>query len=126
MTMNVLVEIKRRKRGTPAARKDLAAELRASLSQDAFCFAGPDGMPDLMIVHQGRAFGLALAARHGALDERQRARFALLRNAGMRIEVARSRAEALAHLAHMGIALNVRRDLAQEIKALFRDESGRR
>jgi hypothetical protein len=53
----------------------------------------------------GRAFHLELAAPKGYLTPLQRAAHVALRDAGARVEVARSLPEALAHIRSFGIAL---------------------
>lgn len=63
------------------------------------------GVPDLIFVSKGRAFGLELKSENGSLSGAQRAAHVALRDAGMRVEVARSLDEALEHLRDMGIPL---------------------
>ena len=66
------------------------------------------GVPDLIFVSKGRAFGLELKSETGSLSVAQRAAHVALRDAGMRVEVARSLDEALEHLREMGIPLRIR------------------
>lgn len=63
------------------------------------------GVPDLIFVHRGRAFGLELMHRNGSLSGDQRVAQLALRDAGMRVEVACDLDEALRHLRDMGIPL---------------------
>ncbi len=120
------------------------AELQTHLPADAFAFAMPDegtdgscfvprqardegpskrmsaGLPGIIIVHRGRALGLEPGAPGASLGQRQRAMFARLRAAGMRIEVARSHGEALAQLREMGVALDSGTSLSRQVAELFR------
>jgi hypothetical protein len=66
------------------------------------------GVPDLIFIRDGRAFGLELKSESGSLSPEQRATFPLLRAAGMRIEVARSLDEAFEHLRDAGIPLRLK------------------
>jgi hypothetical protein len=66
------------------------------------------GLPDLIFVHRGKAFGLELETRGRSLSGEQRAAQLALRDAGMRVEVARDLDEALMHLRDMGIPLKLR------------------
>ena len=65
------------------------------------------GVPDLIIVHNGKAFGLELKSEGGNLSDSQRTMFPKLREAGMRIEVARTMDEALSHILDMQIPMNI-------------------
>jgi hypothetical protein len=66
------------------------------------------GVPDLIFISKGRAFGLELKSEKGELSNAQRAAHVALRDAGMRVEVARSLGEALEHLKDMGIPLRLK------------------
>jgi hypothetical protein len=68
-------------------------------------------LPDFVILSKGRSFGLALKSPNGTLSPAERAAHLALRDAGMRIEIARSLGEALEHLREMGIALKPREDV---------------
>jgi hypothetical protein len=103
-------------------KEKLVEALRSRGPRDA-CFFAPEqaqaeakwpagGLPDLIIVSKGRAFGLELKNATGALTASERAAQLALRDAGMRIEVARSLGEALEHLREMGIVLKPREDAA--------------
>lgn len=125
----------------------LIKELRLTLPANAFVFAVPNGgkrngremnnmkrqgltpgVPDLILIHGGRAFGLELKSKDGKLEDSQREVFPKLREAGMRIEVARSHGEAIQHIREMGIPLKSipDRDLTQEIKQVFAEANRRR
>jgi hypothetical protein len=101
-------------------KEKLVEALKARAPRDAYFFApepaperqGGVALPDLIIVSKGRAFGLDLKHAGRALTSSERAAQLALRDAGMRIEVARSLAEALEHLRDMGIALKPREDAA--------------
>jgi len=121
--------VKRKTRRTgPSLRVTLVRMLRSGLTKETAFFALPDndgrlepdsgnpfgqgtmaGVPDLIFIHRGRAFGLELKSRNSALSDEQRMAQVVLREAGMRVEVARDLGEALAHLRDMGIPLQVKR-----------------
>lgn len=86
------------------------------------------GFPDLLFIHEGRAFGLELKAAGGSLDVHQHAAHARLRDAGMRVEVARSLDEAFEHLRDMGIPLRLKDGgfSRAAVKSVFRDDARRR
>jgi len=116
-------------------KRRLAADLDRILPADAFAFALPDedsagsrakkGLPGIVIVHRGRALGLELGRPGHHLNDDQRTIFPRLRAAGMRIEVARSFAEALSALSEMGLELNARESLSRQVAEIFRT-AGRR
>ena len=120
-------------------KRRLAADLDRILPADAFAFAFafalPDedsagsrakkGLPGIVIVHRGRALGLELGRPGHHLNDDQRTIFPRLRAAGMRIEVARSFAEALSALSEMGLELNARESLSRQVAEIFRT-AGRR
>ena len=107
-------------------RRRLAADLERILPADAFVFAldGEDaprkGLPGIVIVHRGRALGLELGKPGYHLNDDQRTIFPRLRAAGMRIEVARSFAEALSVLSEMGLELTTRESLSRQVAEIFR------
>jgi len=116
--------MRRRASGASLSLKEkLVQTLQARAPRDAYYFA-PEraldkstsglhgGLPDLIIVSRGRAFGLELKNTNARLTTLERQAQLALRDAGMRIEVARSLAEALEHLRDMGIALKPREDAA--------------
>jgi len=137
------VEVKVLKKKPPPEdlKQRLAAELGALLPADAFAFALPDegspfvprrardeglsmrksGLPDIVIIHRGRALGLELPRAGHTLSDAQRSIFPRLTAAGMRIEVARSFAEALRALSEMGLTLSSRESLTRQVAELFRD-----
>jgi hypothetical protein len=115
----------------------LAADLERILPADAFAFVLPDesssfdklrmrsipgsqGLPAIVIIHRGRALGLELGRPGHHLNDDQRTIFPRLRAAGMRIEVARSFAEALAALSEMGLELTTRESLSRQVAEIFR------
>lgn len=116
------------RRAGPSFRVALVRMLRSGLTKDTAFFALPDndaglpkdvgnpfgqgamaGVPVLIFIHRGRAFGLELKNRYSGLSDEQRTAQVVLREAGMRVEVARDLGEALAHLRDMGIPLHVKR-----------------
>jgi hypothetical protein len=70
------------------------------------------GMPDLMIIWQGRAFGLELKSDIGRVSSSQKIAHAHLRTAGMPIAVVRSFAETIDALCEMGIPLRIKQENA--------------
>jgi hypothetical protein len=110
-------------------KRRLAADLERILPADAFAFVLPDaqdstsprkGLPAIVIVHRGRALGLELGRPGHHLNDDQRTVFPRLRAAGMRIEVARSFAEALSALSEMGLELSTRESLSRQVAEIFR------
>jgi len=108
--------------------EQLIAELKDRLPGDACCFSVPDsggeGVPRIVICHQGRALGIQL--RQGRTSAVQAAGFTRLRAAGMRIEVARDAREALALIAEMGVVLKERSNSPFAARDFFRQETRRR
>lgn len=84
--------------------KRLLADLQALLPKEAMALAAP-GVPGILICHRGRALGLHLLARGDRLSYAQTNQFVALRDAGMRIEVARDAAGAMAMVREMGVPL---------------------
>ena len=140
------VEVKVLKRKAPpelrhSLKDRLLADLEARLPGDAFAFAMPDtsscfvprrardgglrmrsipgsqGLPGIIIIHHGRALGLEL----GPPGDCQRTLFPRLRAAGMRIEVARSFAEAITLLGEMGLLLRAPESLSRQVAEIFRE-----
>ncbi len=133
--MEVRILKKKAPPDTPNGLKQrLAADLKRILPADAFAFALPDaassfdklrmrsgaGLPGIIIIHRGRALGLELGKPGHHLNDDQRTIFPRLRAAGMRIEVARSFAEALSALSEMGLELNTRESLSRQVAEIFR------
>src|ERR1700722_12494959 len=115
----------------------MAADLERILPADAFAFVLPDerveascfdklsmrrcaGLPGIIVIHRGRALGLELGRPGHHLNDDQRTIFPRLRAAGMRIEVARSFAEALSALSDMGLELSTRESLSRQVAEIFR------
>lgn len=124
----------------------LVNELRLTLPKNAFAFAVPNGgsrhvveatnlkrqgvvagIPDLILVYAGKAFGLELKAKNGRISDSQAQTFPKLRDAGMRIEVARSRNEAIQHIKDMGIPLRsvCEGSTSEMIRQVFGEETRR-
>jgi len=108
--------------------EQLIAELKDRLPGDACCFSVPDsggeGVPRIVICHQGRALGIQL--RQGRTSAVQAAGFTRLRAAGMRIEVARDAREALALIAEMDVVLKEKVNSPFAARDFFRQETRRR
>jgi hypothetical protein len=106
---------------SPAAQ--LMTELKDRLPGDACCFGVNDGAPGIVICHRGRALGIQL--RQGRTSAVQAACFTRLRQAGMRIEVARDGREALALIAEMGVVLKEKVNSEYAAGDFFRQETRR-
>jgi hypothetical protein len=107
--MEVRILKKKAPPDTPNGLKQrLAADLERILPADAFAFALPDSEDSI-----GPRKGLPL-------NDDQRTIFPRLRAAGMRIEVARSFAEALSALSEMGLELSTRESLSRQVAEIFR------
>lgn len=122
--------VKRKTRRTESSfQETLVRVLKARLTKETAFFAMRDagtrmtqeiaalmghgvmaGVPDLIFIHRGRAFGLELKTKNSHLSDQQRAAQVTLRDAGMRVEVASSLNEALMHLRDMGIPLSARNE----------------
>lgn len=83
------------------------------------------GIPDILILWSGKLFGLELKSQAGRISDSQAVTFPILREAGMRIEVARSHGEAIERIREMGIPLRARCDTAYAIRDVFRDATRR-
>jgi len=83
------------------------------------------GVPDILLCHRGRMVGLELKAKDGRLSEAQNLTFARLRDAGIRVEVARDYDEALRRIADMGIPLK-HVETTHDVASVFREETRRR
>jgi len=102
----------------------LMAALRALLPADAYAIRGGEGVPDIIVCHRGRALGLELKARTESFSEAQTVNFPRLRDAGMRIEVARDDLQALNLLREMGVVL--KEEPRHAVRDVVRDETRRR
>lgn len=104
----------------------LINHLRLILPQDAIAFAVPNGgsrnvieamnlkrqgalagIPDIILVWRGQAFGLELKSAAGKLSPSQIDTFSRLRICGMKTWVARTHDEAIAAVSGMGIPLKI-------------------
>jgi hypothetical protein len=112
---------KARKRGDELpAEKKLLADLQALLPKEAMALEAP-GVPGILICHRGRALGLHLLARGDRLSYAQTNQFVALRDAGMRIEVARDAAQAMAMVREMGVPL--KEEARHTLRDVFRQET---
>jgi len=109
MTTVFSLEVVRKRTGGAAepesAEDRLMAALRELLPPQACAFRGGEGVPDIVICYRGKALGLELKARTESFSEAQAVIFPRLRDAGMRIEVARDASQALNRLREMGVPL---------------------
>lgn len=136
---------KRRKREEVTLQEALVRDLPSLLSPCVEFFAYPAGgsrhvveavnlkrqgvkagIPDLLFLYAGKIFGLELKSKTGVLGDSQKEMFPRLRNAGMRIEVARNQSEALDHLRDMGIPLRIVEETKWDVQNIFKQETRRR
>ena len=98
--------------------------LRELLPPEACAFRGGEGVPDIVICFRGRALGLEIKARTESFSEAQAIAFPKLRDAGMRIEVARDEGQALHRLREMGVPL--KEEARHQVRDSYREETRRR
>lgn len=119
-----------RKRNGPATSEPESIEdrvmgrLRELLPPEACAFRGGDGVPDIVICFRGKALGLEIKARTESFSEAQAIAFPKLRDAGMRIEVARDPDQALNRLREMGVPL--KEEARHAVRDVLRAETRRR
>ena len=114
------VEKTRRREAELPVEKRLLADLQALLPKEAMALAAP-GVPGILICHRGRALGLHLLARGDRLSYAQTNQFVALRDAGMRIEVARDVPQAMAMVREMGVPL--KEEARHTLRDVFRQET---
>ena len=117
------VEKTRRRAPELPVEKKLLAELQALLPKEAMALEAP-GVPGILICHRGRALGLHLLGRGDRLSHAQTNQFVALREAGMRIEVARDAVQAMAVVREMGVPL--KEEARHTLRDVFRQETRRR
>lgn len=123
-----LERVRRRpKRPEQSLQATLVDALHRVLTEETYFFAVPNGgmrsrveaaifvgqgvrpgVPDLIFIHKGRAFGLELKSDAGRLNDNQRTAHEGMRAAGARVEVARTFDEAMKHLRDAGIPLRMK------------------
>jgi len=127
MTIFSLERVRKKAGGAAVAEsieERLLALVRELLPADAFAMRGADGAPDIIVCHQGRALGLELKARTESFSEAQAQIFPKLRDAGMRIEVARDEGQALNRLREMGVG--VKEEARHAVRDSYREQTRRR
>jgi len=128
MTTQFSLEVVRKKTcvaDVPASLEDrLMARLRELLPAQAVAFRGTEGAPDIVICYCGKALGLEIKARTESFSEAQAIAFPKLRDAGMRIEVARDLDQALHRLREMGVPL--KEEARHAVRDVLRQETRRR
>jgi len=127
MTTVFSLEVVRKRIGAaePESAEDrLMAQLRDLLPPEACAFRGQEGVPGIVICFRGKALGLELKARTESFSEAQAVTFPKLRDAGMRIEVARDPAQALNRLREMGVPL--KQEARHAVRDVLREETRRR
>jgi hypothetical protein len=124
MTLFSLEVVRKKHAAAPESLEDrLMAALRELLPADAYAIRGGDGAPDIVICHRGKALGLELKARTESFSEAQAIAFPRLRDAGMRIEVARDCDQALSRLRDMGVPL--KEEARHQVRDVVREETRR-
>ena len=128
MTTVFSLEVVRKKTGAlseiVSAEEQLLGRLRELLPAEACAFRGGEGVPDIVICHRGKVLGLEIKARTESFSEAQAVTFPKLRDAGMRIEVARDPGQALNRLREMGVPL--KEEARHAVRDVLRAETRRR
>ena len=127
MTTVFSLEVVRKRSGAverESAEDRLMAVLRELLPPEACAFRGQEGVPDIVICYRGKALGLELKARTESFSEAQAVTFPKLRDAGMRIEVARDQDQALNRLRDMGVPL--KEEARHAVRDCYREQTRRR
>ena len=124
MTLFGLNVERAKKKVVVPAEDRLMRELRALLPDDACAFCARDGAPHIVICYRGRALGLELKGRSESYSEAQVRAFPKLRDAGMRIEIARDLEQALGLVREMGVPL--KEQARHALRDVFRAETRRR
>ena len=106
------------------AEEQLLGRLRELLPAEACAFRGSEGVPDIVICYRGKALGLEIKARTESFSEAQAVTFPKLRDAGMRIEVARDQDQALNRLRDMGVPL--KEEARHAVRDCYREQTRRR
>ena len=125
MTTRFALNVEKSRKRAPElpVEKRLLADLQALLPKEAIALAGVS-VPGILICHRGRAMGLHLLARGDRLSYAQTNEFLALRDAGMRIEVARDVAQAMAMVREMGVPL--KEEARHTLRDVFRQETAKR
>lgn len=84
------------------------------------------GVPDIVIIHDGKVLGLELKSATGTLSASQNETFPKLRAAGMRIEVARTFDEAISLIREIGVHLKTKENIPWAVRDIFREAAKRR
>ena len=126
-TLFSLERVRKRSEGgsvPESAEARLMATLETLLPPQAYAFRGQEGTPDIVICWRGKALGLEIKGRTESFTEAQSVTFPKLRDAGMRIEVARDVAQALNRLREMGVPL--KEEARHAVRDAYREETRRR
>ena len=128
MTTVFSLEVVKKKSGAwseaVSAEEQLLGRLRELLPAEACAFRGSEGVPDIVICYRGKALGLEIKARTESFSEAQAATFPKLRDAGMRIEVARDQDQALNRVREMGVPL--KEEARHAVRDCYREQTRRR
>ena len=128
MTTVFSLEVVKKKTGAwseaVSAEEQLLGRLRELLPAEACAFRGSEGVPDIVICYRGKALGLEIKARTESFSEAQAATFPKLRDAGMRIEVARDQDQALNRVREMGVPL--KEEARHAVRDVLREQTRRR
>jgi hypothetical protein len=118
--MNV-EKIKKAPQAMPLESQTLLA-LKARLPTDAIAIEAAE-LPDIVICHRGKALGLHMMARGARMTHAETNAVIALREAGMRIEVARGLDQAIACVREMGVVL--KDDQRHDLRDHYRRETRR-
>jgi hypothetical protein len=99
------------------------AVLKQRLPSEAFALEAAE-VPRIVICHKGRALGLHMMAPGKQLSVAETEAVIAMRDAGMRIEMARGLGQALERVREMGVAL--KEDERHGLRDVFRKETRRR
>ena len=119
--MNV-EKVKRQPAAQPLEAQTLVA-LKARLPADAIAIEAAE-LPGIVICHRGKALGLHMITRGARLSHAETNAVIALREAGMRIEVARGLDQAITFVREMGVVL--KDDAGRQMRDHYRGETRRR
>jgi len=119
--MNV-EKVKRRPAAQPLEAQTLVA-LKARLPAETIAIQTAE-LPGIVICHRGKALGLHMMTRGARMSHAETNAVIALREAGMRVEVARGLEQAMCFVREMGVAL--KDDDRYQMRDHYRGETRRR